>query len=177
MAHPWSRRPTPSLSGRNCRRHLRILANFDRNRGRPSPCTEAALGARFVFLTIHSEEQFVEACLAEGALRDTVVQVPHEGPPNCSDTSSSYRRIIHFSACCQVMSAAPQSAIASSLSEQNSHEAATRRKLLLPHDFPFGERYMRENATNAHLPQPLKTVSPRARVASNQDKDLGRKPA
>ena len=29
---------------------------------------EIALSARFVFLTIHSEEQFVEACLAEGAL-------------------------------------------------------------------------------------------------------------
>ena len=29
---------------------------------------EAALGAKFVFLTIHSEEPFVEACLAEGAL-------------------------------------------------------------------------------------------------------------
>lgn len=29
---------------------------------------EVALSARFVFLTIHSEEQFVEACMAEGAL-------------------------------------------------------------------------------------------------------------
>ncbi len=29
---------------------------------------EVALSARFVFLTIHSEEQFVEACVAEGAL-------------------------------------------------------------------------------------------------------------
>jgi DNA-binding NarL/FixJ family response regulator len=29
---------------------------------------EVALSARFVFLTIHTEEQFVEACVAEGAL-------------------------------------------------------------------------------------------------------------
>jgi DNA-binding NarL/FixJ family response regulator len=29
---------------------------------------EVALSARFVFLTIHSEGQFVEACVAEGAL-------------------------------------------------------------------------------------------------------------
>ena len=29
---------------------------------------EIGLSARFVFLTIHSEEQFVEACVAEGAL-------------------------------------------------------------------------------------------------------------
>ena len=29
---------------------------------------EVSLSARFVFLTIHSEEQFVEACVAEGAL-------------------------------------------------------------------------------------------------------------
>jgi DNA-binding NarL/FixJ family response regulator len=29
---------------------------------------EFALSARVVFLTIHSEEQFVEACVAEGAL-------------------------------------------------------------------------------------------------------------
>ena len=29
---------------------------------------EAAVPARFVFLTIHSEEQFVGACVAEGAL-------------------------------------------------------------------------------------------------------------
>jgi DNA-binding NarL/FixJ family response regulator len=29
---------------------------------------ELALSARFVFLTIHTEEQFVEACVAEGAL-------------------------------------------------------------------------------------------------------------
>jgi DNA-binding NarL/FixJ family response regulator len=29
---------------------------------------EVALSAKFVFLTIHSEEQFVEACVAEGGL-------------------------------------------------------------------------------------------------------------
>jgi DNA-binding NarL/FixJ family response regulator len=29
---------------------------------------ELALSAKVVFLTVHSEEQFVEACLAEGAL-------------------------------------------------------------------------------------------------------------
>jgi DNA-binding NarL/FixJ family response regulator len=29
---------------------------------------EVALSARFVFLTIHSEEQFMKACMAEGAL-------------------------------------------------------------------------------------------------------------
>jgi hypothetical protein len=76
-----------------------------------------------------------------------------------------------------MMFTAPQSAIACSLSEQNSHEAATRRRLPSPRDFPSGESYLREDATNAHPSQKLKTVSLRARGALNQDNELGLEPA
>jgi DNA-binding NarL/FixJ family response regulator len=42
----------PGLSGIDCARRLRLFAS----------------SAKIVFLTIHSEEQFVDACRAEGAL-------------------------------------------------------------------------------------------------------------
>jgi hypothetical protein len=71
----------------------------------------------------------------------------------------------------------PQSAIATSLSEKNSHDAETGRLLLLPQNSFLGERYSRADATYAHPARKLKTVSPRVRGNSNQDKQLGLEPA
>ena len=55
---------SPSLPQGNCGGYY--YAGFERNRCRPSTARVAS-SARIVFLTIHSEEQFVEACMAEGA--------------------------------------------------------------------------------------------------------------
>jgi DNA-binding NarL/FixJ family response regulator len=48
---------------------------------------ESASSVKIVFLTVHSEHQFLEACAAEGALG--YVLKSHEGSLNSGDTSGS----------------------------------------------------------------------------------------
>jgi PleD family two-component response regulator len=62
---------------------------------------ESASSAKIVFLTLHTEQQFIEACMAEGALG--YVLKSHMNSPNSSDTSGPCRTILHLPICSNVM--------------------------------------------------------------------------
>jgi CheY-like chemotaxis protein len=63
---------------------------------------ESAFSAKIAFLTVHSEEPFVKACMAEGAL-GYILKAPHEGPLDPSNTSSPSRTNVHLSICFYLM--------------------------------------------------------------------------
>jgi DNA-binding NarL/FixJ family response regulator len=70
----------PVLSGIDAARQLR----------------DSASSAKIVFLTVHSEQQFVDACMAEGAL-GYVHKSYYEGSLDSSDTSSPCGTILRRS--------------------------------------------------------------------------------
>ena len=98
---------------------------------------ELALSAKIVFLTIHSDGQFRRSM--HGRRRIGICcQNSHEDPLDSSNTSGSYRSVLHFSICFQcfqVMLAVLQSATARSLSKNRRHEEKPTERSLLSHRF------------------------------------------